>query len=125
MGTHPQLRAIAIVAVAVGGCCGTDIGCIGGLYVAFKPAHAGRVRVEVLDPASNPPRFFECDPYPVECSNNGASFPDFTPRSVTFRISTATASRDVTVRPNYNTSAPNGMFCGPKCRGATVELPVP
>ena len=124
MGANP-MGAIAILAWAISGCCGSDVGCVGGLFIDFQSPPTGYVRVQVVKPASDPPRFFECDSYPTQCSGSGTAFRDFTPRMVTFRISTETGSRDVTVQPRYTTTAPNGLFCDPKCRGATIRLELP
>ena len=48
------------------------------------------------------------------------SFPDFTPASVTVRISTGTQTAEVTTQPIYEVTRPNGPGCPPECRNARV-----
>jgi hypothetical protein len=50
------------------------------------------------------------------------SFPDFTPASVTIRVSTGTRTTDVTLQPMYEVTRPNGPGCPPECRNARVTV---
>jgi len=50
------------------------------------------------------------------------SFPDFTPASLTVRVSTGTQSTELTVQPAYLLTRPNGPKCPPECRGARVTV---
>ncbi len=50
------------------------------------------------------------------------SFPDFTPASVTIRLSTGTQTAEVTTQPAYESSRPNGPACPPECRNARVTV---
>ena len=50
------------------------------------------------------------------------SFPDFTPASVTIRMSTATRTTEVTTQPMYEVTRPNGPRCPPDCRNARVTV---
>jgi hypothetical protein len=50
------------------------------------------------------------------------SFPDFTPASVSIRVSTGTQTTEVTRQPIYEVTRPNGPACPPECRNARVTL---
>lgn len=50
------------------------------------------------------------------------SFPDFTPASVTIRVSTGTRTTEVTRQPMYDVTRPNGPACSPECRNARVTV---
>ena len=50
------------------------------------------------------------------------SFPDFTPASLTVRVSSGTQSTELTVQPDYLLTRPNGPECPPECRGARVTV---
>ena len=50
------------------------------------------------------------------------SFPDFTPASVTIRVSTGTQTTEVTRQPMYEVTRPNGSACPPECRNARVTV---
>jgi hypothetical protein len=50
------------------------------------------------------------------------SFPDFTPASVTIRVSTGTQTTEVTRQPAYEVTRPNGPACPPECRNARVTV---
>ena len=50
------------------------------------------------------------------------SFPDFTPASVTIRLSTGTRTTEVTTQPMYEVTRPNGPRCPPDCRNARVTV---
>ena len=51
-----------------------------------------------------------------------ASFPDFTPASVTIRVSTGTRTTEETRQPMYEVTRPNGPGCPPECRNARVTV---
>ena len=51
-----------------------------------------------------------------------AFFPDFTPASITIRVSTATQATEVTRQPAYELTRPNGPECPPECRNARVPV---
>ena len=50
------------------------------------------------------------------------SFPDFTPASVTIRVSTGTQTTEETRQPMYEVTRPNGSACPPECRNARVTV---
>jgi hypothetical protein len=50
------------------------------------------------------------------------SFSDFTPASVTIRVSTGTQTTEVTRQPMYDVTRPNGPGCPPECRNARVTV---
>ena len=50
------------------------------------------------------------------------SFPDFTPASVTIRVSTGTQTTEETRQPMYEVTRPNGSGCPPECRNARVTV---
>jgi len=50
------------------------------------------------------------------------SFPDFTPASLTVRVSSGTQSTELTVQPGYLLTRPNGPECPPECRSARVTV---
>jgi hypothetical protein len=50
------------------------------------------------------------------------SFPDFTPASVTIRVSTGTQTAEVTSQPMYEITRPNGPGCPPECPNARVTV---
>jgi hypothetical protein len=50
------------------------------------------------------------------------SFPDFTPASVTIRVSTGAQTTEVTRQPMYEVTRPNGRGCPPECQNARVTI---
>lgn len=50
------------------------------------------------------------------------SFPDFTPASVTIRVSAGTQTTEETRQPTYVVTRPNGSACPPECRNARVTV---
>jgi hypothetical protein len=50
------------------------------------------------------------------------SFPDFTPASLTVRVSSGTRSTELAVQPAYLLTRPNGAECPPECRSARVTV---
>ncbi len=50
------------------------------------------------------------------------SFNDFTPASVTVRVSVGSQSTEVTTQPVYVVSRPNGPRCPPECRHARIAV---
>ena len=50
------------------------------------------------------------------------SFPDFTPASLTVRVSSGPQSTELTVQPGYLLTRPNGPECPPECRSARVTV---
>ena len=50
------------------------------------------------------------------------SFPDFTPASVTVRVSIGAQTIEQTRQPAYEVTRPNGPACPPECRNARVTV---
>jgi|SRR5262245_55394849 len=50
------------------------------------------------------------------------SFADFTPASVTIRVSAGTQTVEQTRQPAYEITRPNGSACPPECRNARVTV---
>lgn len=50
------------------------------------------------------------------------SFPDFTPATVTIRVSAGTKTTEETRQPAYEATRPNGPGCPPECRNARVTV---
>ena len=92
----------------------TLIGCTGLVVeVTGAPAQAA-VTVAVTAPDGST-RSTTCTSATGTCP---FSFPDFTPASVTIRVSTGTQTTEVTRQPIYEVTRPNGPACGPECRNA-------
>ena len=50
------------------------------------------------------------------------AFHDFTPATVTIRLSAGTQTTEVTRQPAYEVTRPNGPSCPPQCRGARLSV---
>ena len=50
------------------------------------------------------------------------SFPDFTPASVTIRVTAGTRTTEVSRQPIYDITRPNGPECPPDCRNARITV---
>lgn len=126
MTSAPRVLALTIVFVAmlgsgcstVGPTACTLIGCTGlVIEVTGAPAQA-QVTVVVTAPDGSS-RSSTCSSVTGTCP---VSFPDFTPATVTIRVSTGTRSTEVTTQPAYDVSRPNGAACPPECRNARVTV---
>jgi hypothetical protein len=100
----------------------TLIGCESGLLVQLAQTPTGPYRIEVFSFAGGPHYVFECA-NPGSCEP--ARFTDYTPASVTIRVTTSAGTREETAQPAYAESQPNGPNCGPTCRQATVTVALP
>ena len=96
----------------------TLIGCTGLVVEVSGAASQTPVTVVVTAPDGSK-RTANCTTTTGTCP---VSFPDFTPASVTVRVSSGTQSTEVTVEPAYLTTRPNGPECPPECRGARVTV---
>ena len=60
------------------------------------------------------------------CTSAGGACPvsffDFTPATITIRVSTGTQTTEVTRQPMYEVTRPNGPECPPECRNARVTV---
>jgi hypothetical protein len=117
--------AIAVVLVAAfgSGCnlvapsC-TLIGCT-GLVVEVTGAPALTPVTMVVTASDGSTRSSTCTGATGNCL---VSFPDFTPPSITIRLSTGTQTTEVTREPLYELTRPNGAKCPPECRSARVTV---
>ena len=118
--------ALAIVFVAaVGSRCSsigptacTLIGCT-GLVVEVTGAPAQTPVTVVVTAPDGSSRTATCSTTTGTCP---VSFADFTPATVTIRVSTGTRTTEVTSQPAYEVSRPNGAACPPECRNARVTV---
>ena len=102
--------------VGPGAC--TLIGC-SGLVVEVTGA-AGQTPVTVVVTAPDgSTRSATCTTATGTCP---VSFLDFTPASLTVRVSSGTQSTELTVQPAYQLTQPNGPECPPECRSARVTV---
>lgn len=126
MNTRAIIVAIAMAAVACGDRVCTLAGCAAGLNVHFTTAPTVPFKVEVVSLTSPGAATYTFDcPDPVRCGQ-AAWFPDFTPDWVTVRIITATTTKEYTqLRPEWQTSYPNGPTCGPTCKSAVIVVTFP
>jgi len=121
-------RSLSAACVALlAGCNGistacTLIGCNSGLLVRLAGTPTGPYRIEVFSHPDAPRYVFDCA-NPATCGD--ARFVDYTPASVTVRVTTAAGTREETVQPAYSTSRPNGPNCEPTCTQGTVTVPLP
>ena len=96
----------------------TLIGCTGLVVEVTGAASQTPVTVVVTAPDGST-RSATCTAATGTCP---VSFPDFTPASLTVRVSTGTQSTELTVQPAYQLTRPNGLECPPECRSARVAI---
>ena len=96
----------------------TLIGCTGLVVEVTGAASLTPVTVVVTSPDGST-RSATCTSASGTCP---FSFPDFTPASLTVRVSSGTQSAELTVQPAYQLTRPNGPECPPECRGARVTV---
>lgn len=96
----------------------TLIGCVGLLIeVGSVPAQTQVTMTLTAPDGSSRSRTMTCG-----SGTCIASFPDFTPPTVTIRVTTADRSSEVTTQPAYEVTHPNGRGCPPECRTARVTV---
>lgn len=100
----------------------TQIGCGAGLTVLFSTVPVGDVHVEALPEGETTPRTFDCT---GSACSPGARFLDFSPDHVVVTVTTDAGSKQFDLRPQYQTSRPNGPRCEPVCRSAQVTVTLP
>ena len=121
-----EVLAIALLCVAafgsgcdlVGPSACTLIGCT-GLVVEVTGAQGQTPVTVVVTAPDGSTRSATCTAATGTCP---VSFPDFTPASVTIRLSTGTQTTEVTRQPMYEVTRPNGPACPPECRNARVTV---
>jgi hypothetical protein len=121
-----EVLAITLVLVAAfGSGCGvvgpsacTLIGCTGLLVEVTGAPGLTPVTVVVTAPDGSM-RSATCTGATGTCP---VSFFDFTPASITIRVSTGSQTTEVTRQPMYEVTRPNGPSCPPECRNARVTV---
>ena len=120
----PRLIATLVLLIAGSGCdhvgpqsC-TLIGCV-GLVVEVTGAPSQTPITVVVTAPDGSTRSTTCTSASGACP---FSFPDFTPASVTIRVSTGAQSTEVIAQPTYEVTRPNGARCPPECRTARVTV---
>ena len=123
-------RSLGAACVALlAGCTGildgtcTLIGCSSGLTVSLAQAPAGAYRIEVFSSPNGPHYVYDCA-NAAQCGTT-TMFTDYTPESVTIRVTTSAGTREQTAQPTYNVGRPNGPNCGPECKQAQVTVALP
>lgn len=96
----------------------TLIGCTGLVVEVTGAAAQTPVTVVVTGPDGSA-RSATCTAATGTCP---VSFVDFTPASLTVRVSSGTQSKELTVQPAYQLTRPNGPECPPECRSARVTV---
>jgi hypothetical protein len=120
----PGLAATLVMLLAgpacnvVGPSACTLIGCTGLVVEVTGAASQTPVTVVVTAPDGST-RSATCISPSATCP---VSFPDFTPASLTLRVSNDTRSTELTVQPAYQLTRPNGPKCPPECRSARVTV---
>ena len=119
------LTITLVLAAAFGSACGvgspgpcTLIGCT-GLVVEVTGAPGQTPVTVVVTAPDGTTRSSTCTGATGTCP---VSFPDFTPASVTIRVSTSARTIEVTRQPAYEVTRPNGPECAPECRSARVTV---
>lgn len=117
--------AILILALVVPGCdllsprgC-TLIGCVGLVVEVSNAPSQTPITVELTTPDGATRTATATCAGSTTCS---LSFPDFTPPSVTIRVSAGAQSKEVTTQPAYEVTRPNGPRCAPECHHARVTV---
>jgi hypothetical protein len=101
----------------------TLIGCASGLIVNLAQAPAGAYRIEVFSEPGGPHYVFDCASA-AQCGTS-TMFTDYTPASVTIRVTTSAGTREQTAQPSYSINRPNGPDCGPECKQGQVTVALP
>jgi|SRR4051794_15005295 len=96
----------------------TAIGCTGLVVEVTGAASQMPVTVVVAAPDGST-RSATCTSATGTCS---ALFFDFTPASLTVRVSSGAQSTEFTVQPAYLLTRPNGPGCPPECRSARLTV---
>jgi hypothetical protein len=118
------LAASLALAATLGAGCGeagptcTLIGCL-GLVVDVTGAPAQTPVSVVVTAPDGSTRSGTCTPTTGACP---VFFADYSPATVTIRVSAGTRTTEVTTQPMYDVTRPNGPSCPPECRTARVTL---
>jgi hypothetical protein len=119
------LAITLVLAAAFGSRCGvigpsacTLIGCTGLVVEVTGAPSLTPVTIVVTAPDGST-RSATCTGATGNCP---VSFHDFTPATITIRVSTGTLTTEVTTQPMYEVTRPNGSGCPPECRNARVPV---
>jgi hypothetical protein len=99
----------------------TAIGCVNTLSVEVQDAPPGPITVQATPVGTPDSMHTAACPGETGCTNT-VSFRDFAPVHVHLTITTTAGVRRWDVRPNFDTSQPNGPGCPEICRYGTVRL---
>jgi hypothetical protein len=112
------VAAFALGCDVVGPSTCTVIGCT-GLVVEVTGVQSQTPVTVVVTAPDGSTRSATCTSATSTCP---ISFPDFTPATVTIRVSTGTQTTEETRQPTYDVTRPNGPACPPECRNARVTV---
>ena len=122
---RPALAIALLLVAAFGSGCGfagptacTLIGCT-GLVIEVTGASGSTPMTVVVTAPDGSTRSTTCTSATGACP---VSFPDFTPATVTIRVTTGSQTTEVTRQPTYEVTRPNGPACPPECRNARVTV---
>ena len=118
-----EFVAVLMSLVATSGCllgpksC-TLIGCT-GFVVEVTGAPAMTLVTVVVTTPDGPEKSATCTGASGACL---VRFYDFTPATVTIRVTAGAQAVEVTTQPAYEVTRPNGQDCPPECRNARVTV---
>jgi hypothetical protein len=121
---YPRIAATLVILLAGAACnvigpraC-TLIGCT-GLVIEVTGAASQTPVTVLVTAADGSTRTATCSSPTGTCP---VSFSDFTPASLTVRVSSGAQSTELAVQPAYQLTRPNGPECPPECRSARVTV---
>ena len=123
MRKRVELVAVLMSLIATSGCllgprtC-TLIGCTGFVVRVTGAPSMTLVTVVVTTP-DGPAKSATCTGASGVCL---VRFYDFTPATVTIRVTAGSQAVEVTTQPEYEVTRPNGQDCPPECRDASVTV---
>ena len=122
-------RAVLAITLVFAAACGSGCGIVGpsactligctGLVVEVTGAPGQTPVTVVVTAPDGATRSSTCTSATGNCL---VPFPDFTPASVTIRVSTGSQTIEETRQPMYEVTRPNGSECPPECRNARVTV---
>jgi hypothetical protein len=121
-------RYAFLAAAALALACGRDtsttctlIGCVNDLTVEIQNAPPGPITVQAVPVGTPDTMHTAACPGETGCTNT-VYFRDFAPVHVHLTVTTTAGTRRWDVRPNVQTSQPNGPGCPEICRYGTIRL---
>ena len=120
----PRVSVLLMTAATSSCCFGTElctlIGCEDGIRISLTEIPTLDVSMEVIAD-DGVQENFQCSALEV-CS---VLLEDRFPENVTIRVTHGSDVTSIAVRPEYNTSRPNGRCCPSECRSASVDIDIP